>query len=74
VLDAGHDIYRYDGDLEYNLAIADSIVLLGFDHEDGGPKAVIESTNERVLGWVKETFERYRCEAVPIGPNALSVG
>lgn len=74
VLDAGHDIYRYDGGLEYNLAIADSIVLLGFDHEEGGPKAVIESTNERVLGWVEETFERYRCEAVPIGPNALSVG
>jgi predicted transcriptional regulator len=72
VLEAGHDVYCYDGDLAFNLAVADGPVLLGFDHEDGGPRALIESEDDRVREWATAQFAEDRSAATGIEPDALS--
>lgn len=66
MLDAGvTTALEYDGDVPYYLGVVDGSVQLGVDDEDGIPRALAESDDERVRDWASETFRSYRSAARP---------
>jgi predicted transcriptional regulator len=66
ILDAGWPVYEYDGDLEFNLVVADETVMLGLVDAGGAPSGLVESRNEHVHRWALDRFERCREQAEPV--------
>jgi len=54
------DLYRYDGTVEYMLAILDETAVIGPLDEQRIPRAFIESDDERVWSWVESELDAYR--------------
>lgn len=60
-IEAGADLYCYDGRIPCNLIVIDETVLI-LDRQPQAPEG-IESTNPVVRSWAHETIERYRNDA-----------
>lgn len=58
-IDAGAQVYRYDGHIPCNLFVVDQTVIIMKDRPEGGGTAV-ESADETVRAGVDELFETYR--------------
>ncbi|WP_121820627.1 helix-turn-helix transcriptional regulator [Halostella salina] len=64
------DVYVAESDLGFYLGIADDgTVQIGVEDDDGLPRALVETTDERVREWAEETYETYRANArlKPVG-------
>lgn len=73
-VDAGANVYRYDGQIPCNLFVFDDTVLIANTSSDfGEPHVVIESGNDEVLSWAHRVIENYRSEAERIDSAAFSV-
>lgn len=63
-LDAGANVYRYDGRVPCNLFVFDDTVIISNSQSDyGEPHVSIECVNEAVLSWAHELIEKYKNEA-----------
>lgn len=71
-VEAGANLYRYDGDIPCNVLVFDGIVIVGPHLRTAGMSGLIESRNEAVYGWADELIDRYRREAVPVTADAFS--
>lgn len=61
------DIYRYDGDMPgYVVGVADDAALLHLFDSEGIPRALLESTDDRVVEWSLAQFETYLQDAEPV--------
>ena len=71
-IEAGANVYRYEGDIPCNLFVVDGVVLLS----DREPEscAFIESESEAVRSWARGTIETYRTEADPLTAEAFADG
>ena len=69
MLAAGWGVRRFDGDLAYNLVVADETVMVGLVDESGAPSGLVESTDEDVREWADEQFEHYHDRAEPLDPE-----
>jgi len=47
-------------DIEYNLAVLDGKLCLGSEDENGVPDAILETTDERAVGWARDEIERHK--------------
>lgn len=73
-INAGANVYRYDGEIPCNLFVFDDTVLIGNTSSDfGEPHVVIESDNEEILSWTQRVIEKYRSEAERLDSSAFSV-
>lgn len=73
-VEAGANVYRYDGQIPCNLFVFDDTVLIANTSSDfGEPHVVIESGNKEVLSWARRVIEKYRSEAERINSAAFSV-
>lgn len=73
IIEAGGDIYRYEGNEEPILLVTvcdDTVILCGHD-DDGAPPGTLDSTNENVRSWAESYYERIRSESTQIGPAAF---
>jgi len=53
-------VYAHDGDLPMYLGLADDdAVEVGAEDEEGIPRALLQSTDERLRAWGEATFEEY---------------
>lgn len=58
------DVYAYDGEVPMYLGLADDErVEIGCENEQGIPRALFQSTDERLRTWGEATFETYVAEA-----------
>lgn len=63
-LDAGANVYQYDGRVPCNLFVFDDTVIISNSQSDyGEPHVSIESVNDAVLSWAHEVIEKYKNEA-----------
>lgn len=69
-LEAGADVYCYDGPIPCNLFVLDETVLLG----ERQPEACsfVESESETVRSWAEETIAAYRRDAERLDPAAFA--
>jgi predicted transcriptional regulator len=71
-LDAGRmDYYCYDGDVPFNVVVADETVNLCLTGDHGAPKAEVQSEDEAVLAWADSIIEEYRRDATPLSREML---
>lgn len=59
-IDAGGNVYRYDGDVPCNLLVFDETVIIGPHPRDGEPSGLVESQNETVHTWANEIISMYQ--------------
>lgn len=72
-LEAGANVYRYDGPIPCNLFVMDDTVIIGNSQSDVGPDLVaIESTNETVRSWALEVIGLYREDATRLDASAFT--
>lgn len=72
-VEAGANVYCYDGAVPCNIVVFDSTVYIGKTQSDRGePYAVIESENEAVLSWVHEVIDTYRTKSKRLGVKAFA--
>lgn len=57
------EVYAYDGDVPFGLLLLEDRALVGAHDEQGGLRAVLETTAPEVTAWAEETFERYRAQS-----------
>ena len=58
------DVYVAESDLEFYLGIADGgTVQIGVEDDDGLPRVLVETTDERVRDWAESTYQKYRANA-----------
>jgi len=62
------DLYRTEDDVGVGLTVTDHRALVCAYGDDGQLEAVVDATDDRVLAWATDAFERYRDAADPIGP------
>lgn len=70
-LEAGGNVYCYDGDIPCNLIVFDESVVVGEYPRDEGPSEFVVSENEAVLAWAHEVISRYQRDADRLEPGAL---
>lgn len=72
-IEAGGDVYRYDGQVPCNIFRFDDIVVITNSQSDIGdhPLLGIGSENEEVLSWAQEVFYKYRENADLLVVQAL---
>ena len=67
IMDSGQgSYYRYDGEIPFNLMIADGTVLLLLTAADGSRPTLVECEDDAVLAWAEDEFERYRRDATAV--------
>lgn len=71
-LEAGANVYRYDGTIPCNLFVFDETVVIGKTHPDGGGCVFIETEREAVRSWAHELIETYRTEAEPVDAEVFT--
>lgn len=64
-------VYRYDGQVPYNVFITDGTVFFWLCSSEGTEQAALVSTDDSVRSWAEETFQAYRALAEPIDVHAL---
>jgi predicted transcriptional regulator len=71
-VEAGANVYCYDGTVPCNLLVFDETVYIGKSQSEWGePYAAIESENEVVWTWAHEIIETYRAKSKRLGPEAF---
>lgn len=75
-IEAGGDVYRYDGQVPCNVFRFDEIVVITNSQSDIGdhPLIGIGSENEAVLSWAQEVFVKYREDADRLVSQAFEEG
>lgn len=58
-------IHEHDGPVPFFLGIVDGVVQIGAADEEGIPRALAESTDERVRTWAEATLDEYLAAATP---------
>jgi len=72
-VEAGANVYCYDGQLPCFLFIFDETVLIfNTKSEYGEPRTAIESTNDTILAWAHQMIEKYRNESKRLDSTAFS--
>lgn len=69
-VEAGANLYCYDGQIPCNLLVIDETVLI-LDQQPEAPEG-IESTNPEVRAWAHEMIDEYRGEAKPLAATAFT--
>lgn len=64
-LEAGAQVYRYDGHIPCNLFLTDESILIMNDRPEGSGEA-IDINDETVRSGVNELFEKHRESAEPV--------
>lgn len=67
-IDAGGNVYCYDGDIPCNLLVFDETVVIGPHPRNGEPPGLIESQNETVHTWANEIISDYQRESERLEP------
>ncbi|NHN43145.1 ArsR family transcriptional regulator [Halorubellus sp. JP-L1] len=62
------DLYRTEESIGVGLTCTDDRALVCAYGDDGQLAAVLDATDDRVLGWATDVFERYRDGAERVGP------
>lgn len=63
-IEAGANVYRYDGTVPCNFVILDETVYIAKSQSDyGDPYTVIESDDDAVRSWAHEIIKRHRAES-----------
>lgn len=75
LVEAGAEVYRYDGHVPCNLFVFGGTVLIKRSrpepiHDSYG--APIESEDEAVRSWARDLVERHRADATPVGVEAFA--
>lgn len=71
-IEAGANVYRYDGTVSCNLVILDETVYIAKSHgEYGEPYTLIMSDNDVVRSWAQEVIETYRAESKRLDAEAF---
>lgn len=68
-IEAGADVYRYEGDIPCNLLVIDETVFIKSSRSDSVKLSYAEpivSENEIVRAWANDLIDTYRTEAAPI--------
>lgn len=74
-LDAGAEMYRYDGQIPCNVFVVDGTVLVANnDPEVGHPCEFIETSDGTVRSWARDLIETYRAGAERLAPGAFTDG
>jgi predicted transcriptional regulator len=63
------DLYCHHDPIDLGLTLGDRRVLIGAYDEHGQMQACVEASNEALLEWTDELYERYRERAEPIKPT-----
>lgn len=72
-IDAGADVYDYDGHIPCNLFVIDGTVLVvNADADDGPPGAYVESDDPRVLEWADGLIVNHREDAERLDAAAFA--
>lgn len=71
-IDAGGDVYCYDGDIPCNLLVFDETVIIGPHPRDGTPAGLVESKNEAVNAWAHEIISSYQRESDSLEADELT--
>lgn len=67
---AGHRLYRYDGHLPANIAVADESAMI-WGGTDEMRRRVIISQDDTVRSWARAVIDRYRERAEPVQADVL---
>lgn len=74
-VEAGANVYCYDGQIPCNLFIFDDTVIITNSRSDvGDPHVGIECENQAVLSWAREVIDTYRNEAGQLESTAFTIG
>lgn len=65
-------VFRCDGDVPYDVAVADGAMVLNVTDEQGFPRALLEADHEAAVSRVTFLHESYRREAEPVGPERVA--
>jgi predicted transcriptional regulator len=65
------EYYLYDGEVPFNVVIADDVVNLCLTGGSGAPNAQIQSDDPEVLAWAESTVREYRRAATPVSSDVL---
>lgn len=72
-VEAGANVYRYDGTIPCNLVVLDETVYVGkTQSEYGEPYTVIECENEAARAWAREIIETHRADAERLEAEAFA--
>lgn len=72
-IEAGANVYRYDGTVPCNFVILDETVYIAKSQSEyGEPYTVIESNNDVVRSWAHEIIERHRAESEQLGAEVFA--
>lgn len=73
-VDAGANVYRYDGEVPCNLVILDRTVYIAKTQSEYGeePYTLIETENEAVRSWAYDVITAHRTDAEQLGAMAFS--
>lgn len=65
-------LFYYEGEFAYALELFDGLIAIELNYKKGFVLALIESDDEAVLDWAERIYDRYKCEAESIGPDAFA--
>ncbi|EMA47051.1 transcriptional regulator [Halococcus saccharolyticus DSM 5350] len=63
------EIYRYEGEFPFNMAVLEDRVLIMVSDAEKMPRAMIETRNKEVLRWAESTYTSYRDQSAPLKPE-----
>lgn len=71
-VEAGGNVYCYDGRVPCNLLVFDDVVVIGNSpSEVGDPAALLRSEDETVRSWADEVIDRYQRVSERLDPEAF---
>jgi len=71
ILDTGRvHFFVSDDAIPYYLGIADEVVLIGVEDDNGMRRALLESEQDAVRTWAEDTYKAYRQRAQPLTETA----
>ena len=65
------DLYVYDGEIPYTVTLVDGTVRIGTVDEEGAPRALVETEDDRVREWFEARYEAYVGDAREVTPDDL---
>ncbi|WP_255195050.1 helix-turn-helix transcriptional regulator [Halorarius litoreus] len=68
------DVYVYEGPIEHPVMFHDGLACLIVRNDQNITEGLIETTDETVVEWVKDVFERHRATARRLAPEELATG
>lgn len=70
-VDAGGNVYCYDGDVPCNVLVFDETVIVGGPSGSAGSSGLVESEDETVHAWAHRLISTYQRESARLEPEAL---